>query len=61
MKQVQNVLFGAVKKVISTYTVAEFEADCKANLFKIAAAANLKTKNGNDACNLESCTTSDEK
>lgn len=34
MKQIQNVLFGAVKKVIPKYTLIEFEADFKANLLK---------------------------
>lgn len=52
MKQIQNVLFGAVKKVIPTYTVIEFEADFKANLLK-SSAANLKAKSDNDACILE--------
>lgn len=57
MKQIQNVLFGAVKKVIPTYTVIEFEADFKANLLK-SAVVNLKAKSNDDKCIPESCSLS---
>lgn len=41
MKQTQNILFGATRKVIPNYTVIEFEADLKANLLKSAALNKL--------------------
>lgn len=56
MKQIQNVLFGATKKIIPTYTLIEFETDFKANLLK-CAAVNSKPQINIDA----SCSTDSEK
>lgn len=58
LKQIQNVIFSACRRIIADYTITEFETDFKANLSK---SSNLKMKDSERSPILVSCTTSPEK